>query len=92
LGHDIFDKLGMSPNQPISSHTPVTSTGYIIPLDHFIGMTSNVITVSDQLLVGSHIILPLQLTCSTVVQQVTHVSAGSSDITQAPIGTPPFSR
>jgi hypothetical protein len=27
-GHDIFDKLGMSPNQPMSSHTPVTSTSY----------------------------------------------------------------
>jgi hypothetical protein len=39
-GHYIFYKLRMSPNQPITSHTPVTSTTYIVPLDHFIGTTS----------------------------------------------------
>jgi hypothetical protein len=83
--HDIFDKLGMSPNQPMSSHTPVNSTAYIVPLDHFTGMTSNVVTVSDQLLVGSHTIHPLQLTSSIMVPQVTHVSTRSLVITQAPI-------
>jgi hypothetical protein len=58
----------------MSSHTPITSTSYTVPLDHFTGTTSNVVTVSDQLLVGSHTILPLQLTSSTTVPQVTHVS------------------
>jgi hypothetical protein len=43
--------------------------------------------VSDQLLVGSHTIFPLQLTSSTMIPQVTHVFAGSSIINQAPIGT-----
>jgi hypothetical protein len=45
--HNIFDKLGMSPNQPMSSHTPITSTSYTVPLDHFTGMTSNFATSSD---------------------------------------------
>ena len=58
-GHNIFDKLGMRPNQPMSSHTLITSTSYIVPLDHFAGTTSNVVTVSDPLLVGTHTILPL---------------------------------
>jgi hypothetical protein len=91
-GHDIFDKLGMSPNQPMSSHTPTTSTSYIVPLDHFTGTTSNVVMVSDQLLVGSHTILPLHLTRSTVVPQVTHVFVRSLVITQALIGMPLPSR
>jgi hypothetical protein len=43
----------------MASQTPVMSTTYIVPLDHFTGMTSNVGTVVDQLLVGSHSILPL---------------------------------
>jgi hypothetical protein len=74
---DIFEKLGMShlcqrtSNQPMASHTPVTSTAYTVPLDHFTGTTSNVVIVSDQLLVGSHTILPLQLTSSNLVPQVT---------------------
>jgi hypothetical protein len=46
-------------NQPMESHTPTTSIAYTIPLDHFTGMTSNFVTVSDQSLVGSHTILPL---------------------------------
>jgi hypothetical protein len=93
-GQDIFEKLGMShlcprtSNQPMASHTPVTSTAYTVPLDHFTGMTSNVVTVSDQLLVGSHSILPLQLANSTMVPQAMHVSARNMVITQAPIGTP----
>jgi hypothetical protein len=72
----------------MESHTPVTSTTYTVPLDHFTGTTSNVITVSDQLLVGSHSILPLHLANSTMVPQATPVSAGNTVITQAPIGTP----
>jgi hypothetical protein len=88
LGHDIFDKLGMSPNQPMTSHTPMTSTYYTVPLDHFTGTTSNVVTVSDQLLVGSHTILPLQLTNSTMVPQATYISVRNAVITQDPIGSP----
>jgi hypothetical protein len=86
-GQDIFEKLGMShlhprtSNQPMASHTPMTSTAYTVPLDHFIGTTVNVVIVSDQLLVGSHTILPLQLTSSTLVSQDTHVYAGSAVIT-----------
>jgi hypothetical protein len=75
-------------NQPMETHTPGTSTTYTIPLDNFTGTTSNVVTVSNQLLVGSHTILPLQLTSSTMVPQATHVSARSAVITQDPIGTP----
>jgi hypothetical protein len=45
-GHDIFDKLGMIPNQPMASRMSVVSTTYTIPLDHFTGTTSNVIMVS----------------------------------------------
>jgi hypothetical protein len=86
--HDIFAKLGMSPNQPMSSHIHVTSIAYTVPLDHFIGTTSNVVTVSGPLLVGTHTILHLQLTISTTVPQVAPFSAGISITTQAPIGTP----
>jgi hypothetical protein len=66
----------------------VTSTTYKVPLDHFIGTTSNVVIVLDQLLVGSHTILPLQLTSSTMVPKDTHVFAESEVITQDPIGKP----
>jgi hypothetical protein len=58
-GHDIFYKLGMSPNKPMSSHTLMNSTDYTIPLDHFTGTTNNVVMISIQLLVGSHTIIPL---------------------------------
>jgi hypothetical protein len=78
----------MSPNQPMASQTPVTSTTYTIPLDHFIGTTNNVVTVSDQLLVGSHSILPLHLSNSTMVPKAMPVCVGNTVITQAPIGTP----
>jgi hypothetical protein len=77
----------MSSNQPMASQMPVTYTTYTVPLDHFTGTTSNVVTVSDQLLVGSHSILPLQFTGSTMVSQAMPVSAGNTVITQAPIGT-----
>jgi hypothetical protein len=72
----------------MASHMHVNSTAYTIPLDHFTRTTSNVVTVSDQLLVGSHTILPLQLSSSTMVPQATPVSVGSAIITQDPIGTP----
>jgi hypothetical protein len=74
-GQDIFEKLGMShlrqrnSTQPMTSHTPMNSTPYTVPLDHFTDRTNNVVTVSDQLLVGSHTILPLHLTNSTMVPQ-----------------------
>jgi hypothetical protein len=87
-GHDIFDKLGMSPNQPMGSHMPLNFTAYTVPLDHFTSTANNVVTISDQLLVGSHTILPLELANSTMVPQATHVSFGSAIIIQAPIGTP----
>jgi hypothetical protein len=80
--------LGMSSNQPMASQMPETSVTYTVPLDHFTGTTSNVVTVSDQLLVGSHSILPLQIAHSTMVPQATTVSTGNVVITQAPIGTP----
>jgi hypothetical protein len=87
-GHDIFYKLGMIPNQPMESHTIMTSTSYTLPLYHFTGMTSNVFTVSNQLLVGSHTILPLQLAKSTMVPHATPISTRTVVITQPPIGTP----
>jgi hypothetical protein len=59
----------MSPNQPMASQIPMISTTDIVPLDHFTVTTSNFVTVSDQLLVGSHSILPLQLANSTMVPQ-----------------------
>jgi hypothetical protein len=72
----------------MSSHTLLTSTVSTVPLDHFIGTTSNFVMVSYQLLDGSHTILPLQLTSSIAVPQVTHVYVESPVITQAPIGMP----
>jgi hypothetical protein len=86
--HDIFDRLGMSPNQPTSSYVPITSTAYTVPLNHFNGTTSNFVTASELLLVGTHTILPLQFTSSTTVPQVAHFSTGSSGTIQALIGTP----
>jgi hypothetical protein len=94
LGRDIFKKLGMrhlhqrTSNKPMESHMHVNFTSYIVTLDNFTGTTSNVVTVSDQLLVGSHTILPLHLTSSTMVLQVTPVSIGSAVITQDPIEMP----
>jgi hypothetical protein len=70
LGRDIFDKLGMSPNQPTSPQVLVTSTSYTVPPNNFNGKTSNIDKVSDLLLVGTHTILPSQFTNSTIVPQV----------------------
>jgi hypothetical protein len=75
-GHDIFGALGTSSNQTMASQMSDTYVTYMIPLDHFTGTTSKVVTVSDQLLVGSHSIIPLQIAHSTMV------------ITRYPIGTP----
>ena len=67
---------------------PMTSTTYKLPLDHFTGTTSNVVMVSDQLLVGSHSILPLHLANSTMVPQAMPVSTGNTIINQDPMGKP----
>jgi hypothetical protein len=75
-------------NQPMESHTHVNSTSYTIPLDPFTGMTNNVATILDQLLVGSTKILPLYLGSSTLVSQDTPICDGSAVITQDHIGTP----
>jgi hypothetical protein len=75
-------------NQPMASQIPKMYVTYTAPLDHFTGTTSNVVTFSYQLLVDSHSILPLQISHSTIVPQVTTVSIRNVVITQAPIGTP----
>jgi hypothetical protein len=67
---------------------PLTFATYTVPLDHFTGTINNVFIVSDKILIGSHSILPLQITNSTVVPQGTHVSTGNVVITQYFIGTP----
>jgi len=67
---------------------PMNSIYYTIPLDHFTGTNNSVVTVPDQLLIGSHSILPLCITNSTMVLQATHVSTKNVFITQAPIGEP----
>jgi hypothetical protein len=64
---DIYDNLGSSPDQPTTSQVHETSIIYTVPLDHFTGTTSNVTTVSDWLLVGSHLILSLQMAHSMMV-------------------------
>jgi hypothetical protein len=87
-GHDIFDTLEMSSNQPMESQMHETYVTYMIPLDHFTGTTGNVVTFSDRLLIGSHSILPLHIAHSTMVPQATTVSTRNVVITQAPIGTP----
>jgi hypothetical protein len=75
----------------MASQKTMTSTTYTVPLYHFTGTTNNVITVSDQLLVVSHSILPLQFASYTMVSQATPFSTGNMMITQDPIGTPlPF--
>jgi hypothetical protein len=88
LGHDIFDTIGTSHNQPMASQITKTYVTYTVPLNHFTGTTSNFLTVSDQLLVGSHLILPLRISHSTMVPQAMTVSIGNVVITQDLIGTP----
>jgi hypothetical protein len=53
-GHDIFYKLAF-----LASQTPMTFAAYTVPLDHFTGTTSNVVTIPYQLLIGCHLIIPL---------------------------------
>jgi hypothetical protein len=86
--HDLFGTLGTSSNQHMASQMPETSITYTIPLYHFTGMTSNVTTVSDQILVGSHSILPLHMDHSTMVPHAMIVSTRNVAITQPPIATP----
>jgi hypothetical protein len=88
---DLYGNLGVSPDQPMTSQIPKTSITYTVPLDHFTGTTSSVTTISDQLLVGSHLILPLQMAHS-MVPRATMVSTRNVVVTQAPIGTPLPSR
>jgi hypothetical protein len=76
----------------MASQIPETYVTYMVHLDHFTGTTSNVTVISDQLLVGSHSILPLQMTHSIMVPQDTTVSTRNVVITQASIGTPLFLR
>jgi hypothetical protein len=53
--HDLYGNLGTSLDQPMASQVPETFVSYTVPLDHFTGMTSNVIIIADQLLIGSHL-------------------------------------
>jgi hypothetical protein len=82
LGHTIFDKLTF-----LASQTYVAYATYIIPLYHFTGTTTDAVIVSNQLLIGSHSIIPLQITNSTMVSQATPVSTENVVINQAPIRT-----
>jgi hypothetical protein len=86
--HDLYENLGSSPDRPMASQMPETYVTYTVPLDHFTGTTSSATVVPDQLLVGSHSIIPLQRAHSIMVPQATMVSTGNVVVTQAPIGTP----
>jgi len=88
---DLYGNLGASPNQPMASQMPRTSVTYTVPLDHFTDTTTSVTTVSNQLLVGSHLILPLQM-AHYIVPQATTAFTGNVVVTEAPIGTPLPSR
>jgi hypothetical protein len=85
---DLYDNLGVSPDQPMASQMLEMFVTYTVPLDHFTGTTSSVTVFLDQLLVGSHLILPLRMAHSIMVPQATRVSNGNVVVTQAPIGTP----
>jgi hypothetical protein len=52
---DLYSNLGESPDRPMAWKVLETSVSYTVPLDHFTGMTSNVIIIADQLLIGSHL-------------------------------------
>jgi hypothetical protein len=64
------------------------SVTYMVPLDHFTGTTSNITSVPDQLLIGSHSIPTLQMVHSTMVPEATMIPTRNVVISQAPIGTP----
>jgi hypothetical protein len=72
----------------MASQMPEMFVTYMVPLDHFTGTTSSVTVVSDQFLVGSHSILPLQMAHSTTVPRAMTISTENVVITQALIGTP----
>jgi hypothetical protein len=78
----------VSPDRPMASQVPETSVTYTVPLDHFTGTTSNVTTISDQLLIGSHSIPTIQMAHSTMVPQATTIPTRNVTSLQAPIGTP----
>jgi hypothetical protein len=63
---DLYGNLGVSPDRPMASQVPETSVSYTVPLDHFTGTTSNVITIADQLLIGSHSNPTIQMAHSTI--------------------------
>jgi hypothetical protein len=49
---DLYGNLGMSLDQHVVSQVPEMFVSYMVTLDQFVGMTSNVTT--DQLSIGSH--------------------------------------
>jgi hypothetical protein len=79
--HDLYDNLGASLDRTMAAQVPEVSVSYTVPLHHFTGTTSNVITIADQLLIGSH---------SNPTIQMMHSTIPASNVTsfQAPIGTP----
>jgi hypothetical protein len=85
---DLYGNLGVNPDQPMASQVPETSVSYTVPLNHFTGMTSNVITVADQLLIGSHSNPSIQMAHSTMVLHVATIPTGNVTPSQALIGTP----
>jgi hypothetical protein len=89
---DLYGNLGASPDRPTTSQVPETSVTYMVPLDHFTGTTSNVTTISNQILIGSHSIPTLQMAHSTMVPQATVIPTKNVVVSQAPIGTPLPSR
>jgi hypothetical protein len=64
---DIYDNLGVSLDQPMASQMTEILVTYMVPLDHFTRMTNNVTMVLEQMFVGAHSILPLQMAHSTMV-------------------------
>jgi hypothetical protein len=64
------------------------SISYMVPLNHFIGMTSNVITVADQLLIGSLSNPSIQMAHSTMVLHVATIPTRNLTPSQVSIGTP----
>jgi hypothetical protein len=85
---DLYGNLGASPDRPMASQVPEMSVSYTIPLNHFTGMTSNAITVADQLLIGSHSNPTIQMAHSTMVPHVATIPTENVTSSQALIGTP----
>jgi hypothetical protein len=85
---DLYGNLGVIPDRPMASQVPETYVTYTVPLYHFIGTNSNITTILDQLLIGSHLIPTLQMAHSTMVPQATTIPIGNVVISQALFGTP----